>query len=179
MVALLVRKQSPPPTTDLASLPAADEANAGSRDEWFGVYQGQRKIGWAHRAATPTPAGYRVRDESMLVLAMLGTPQQLTTSPSAQTDESFGLRSFPLPPASPPRAFRGPGHEHGPPPRRPVGRRRRGERARAAARRADPARHHAPAAYRWRPAGPRDALQPHDIQPAHAPPRDDHDRRGG
>ena len=93
MVALLVRKQAPPPTTDVASLPAAD-ATVGSQDEWFGVYQGQRKIGWAHRATTPTPTGYRVRDESMLELAMLGTPQQLTTSLAAETDGSFGLRSF-------------------------------------------------------------------------------------
>src|SRR5262249_61195594 len=74
-------------------LPAWD-ATVGSQDEWFGAYQGQRKIGWAHRATTPPPPGYRVRDESMLELAMLGTPQQLTTSLAAETDGSFGLRSF-------------------------------------------------------------------------------------
>src|SRR5262245_54540274 len=113
MVALLVRKQSPPTTTDLASLPAADHADAGSREEWFGVYQGQRKIGWAHRAATPTPAGYRVRDESMLVLAMLGTPQQLTTSLSAETDESFGLRSFHFALVSPAATFTARGTSNG------------------------------------------------------------------
>jgi transglutaminase superfamily protein len=112
MVALLVRKQAPPPTTDLASLPAA-EATVGSQDEWFGVYQGPRKIGWAHRATTPTAAGYRVRDESMLELAMLGTPQQLTTSLAAETDESFGLRSFHFTLVSPAATFTARGTSNG------------------------------------------------------------------
>ena len=113
MVTLLVRKQAPPPTTDLASLPASDDASAGSGEEWFGVYQGPRKIGWAHRATTPIPAGYRVRDESMLVLAMLGTPQQLTTSLSAETDASFGLRSFHFALVSPAATFTAHGTSNG------------------------------------------------------------------
>lgn len=93
MLALLVRKQVSPPTTDLAAL-AASDATPMSREEWFGVYQGERKIGWAHRGVSPTPGGYHLRDESALALAMFGTPQRLTTSLVAETDESFGMRSF-------------------------------------------------------------------------------------
>ena len=113
MLALLVRKQAPPPTTDLASLPAAAEAAPGSREEWFGIYQGERKIGWAHRSTTPTAAGYRLRDESTLALAMLGTPQQLTTSLSAETDETFGLRSFRFRLVSPAATFTASGTSDG------------------------------------------------------------------
>src|SRR5438046_787111 len=113
MLALLVRKQASPPTTDLASLPAAAEAAPGSREQWFGIYQGERKIGWAHRSTTPTAAGYRLRDESTLALAMLGTSQRLTTSLSAETDETFGLRSFQFRLVSPAATFTASGTSDG------------------------------------------------------------------
>jgi hypothetical protein len=94
MFALLVRKQVAPPTTDLAALAPPGEDVPLSREEWFGVYQGEQKIGWAHRAVAPTPGGYRLRDESTLALAMFGTPQRLATSLAAETDESFAIRTF-------------------------------------------------------------------------------------
>ena len=59
MLALLVRKQVSPPTTDLATL-AASDATPMAREEWFGVYQGERKIGWAQASVgrNPRVVGY-------------------------------------------------------------------------------------------------------------------------
>src|SRR5439155_7097224 len=96
MLALLVRKQASPPVTDLAMLPAsASEAGSATpREEWFGIYQGEQKIGYARRSLAPIAGGYQLRDESTLALAMLGTPQRLTTSLAAETDAQFDLRSF-------------------------------------------------------------------------------------
>jgi len=107
MLALLVRKQASPPATDLAMLqPSAAEAgSAPPREEWLGIYQGERKIGYARRSVAPTAGGYQVRDESTLALAMLGTPQRLTTSLAAETDQRFGLRSFRFALVSPAATF--------------------------------------------------------------------------
>ena len=91
MVALLVHKQTPPPALDLEALPAAEE---GARDEWFGVYQGDRKIGHTHRVFTGTDAGWTVRDDTRLSLAMLGTPQPVVTSLVAEMNAACALRRF-------------------------------------------------------------------------------------
>ena len=89
MLALLVRKHAAPPGTDVALLPAAA---ASPRDEWFGIYQGQRKVGYARRSVVPTGDGYDVRDDSTLALALLGVPQRVTTSLAAETDAQFCSR---------------------------------------------------------------------------------------
>lgn len=88
---LLVRKQVPPPAAALAPV-AADAAT--ERDEWFGVYQQGRKIGHAHRVLARTHDGYQMLEDSVVQLAMLGTPQTLRTTLSTETDDHFGLRRF-------------------------------------------------------------------------------------
>src|SRR2546422_10188133 len=107
MLALLVRKQASPPATDLAMLPvaAAEALSSPPREEWFGIYQGERKIGYARRSMASTAGGYQLRDESTLALAMLGTPQRLTTSLAAETDAQFALRSFRFALVSPAATF--------------------------------------------------------------------------
>jgi hypothetical protein len=91
MVTLLVRKQTPLPALELDALPVADER---PREDWFGVYQGERKIGHTHRVLTQTENGWMIRDETRLALAMLGTPQPVTTSLVAEMDPAFALRRF-------------------------------------------------------------------------------------
>lgn len=94
MVAALAHKQTPQQTTPLAAL---GELPAGARteqDEWFGVFQSDRKIGYAHRIVARTRTGWAFQEDSAFTLAMLGTTQNLQTTMSAETDESYGLESF-------------------------------------------------------------------------------------
>jgi transglutaminase-like putative cysteine protease len=91
LIATLVRKHAssepapptPPPLTDLSA-----------RDEWFGVYKDGRKIGHAHRVVAQLSGGYAFTEESVVTLAMLGTPQRLESVLRAETDEAFALRTF-------------------------------------------------------------------------------------
>jgi hypothetical protein len=62
--------------------------------EWFGVYQGEKKIGHARRVERRTADGWVLEDESRLVLAMLGETQTVTTTLHAETDADRGLRRF-------------------------------------------------------------------------------------
>src|SRR5262249_38682198 len=73
--------------------------------EWFGVYRGERKIGYGHRVTTPTSTGYRIEDDMRLVLAMLGTAQPVHTSLVADTDARLSLRRFRFTLASPAATF--------------------------------------------------------------------------
>ena len=110
MLALLVRKHAAPTGTDVALLPSAA---ASSRDEWFGIYQGERKVGYARRAVVATGEGYDVRDDSTLALALLGVPQRVTTSLAAETDAQFGLRAFHFALVSPAATFTASGTSDG------------------------------------------------------------------
>ena len=91
LLALLIRKQAPSEPAASAPLPAAA---IGARDEWFGVYKDDRKIGHAHRVVTPREDGYTFSEESTVKLAMLGTAQTLRSSLFAETDARFALRTF-------------------------------------------------------------------------------------
>ncbi len=118
MATLLVHKQTPPPAIDVASLPPIDAPDAprsreASTDEWFGVYQGEHKIGHTHRVATRSATGWTFRDESSLSIAMLGTPQPLTTALAAETDDAFALRTFTFTLASPAATFTASGTSDG------------------------------------------------------------------
>ena len=95
MAALLVHKQTPPPAIDRhlqrggtvlfaysgqrydgseAAGPGAPGRNAVSTDEWFGVYQGEHKIGHTHRVATRSATGWAFRDESSFAIDVSPTP---------------------------------------------------------------------------------------------------------
>ena len=110
MLALLVRKHAAPTGTDVALLPSAA---ASSRDEWFGIYQGDHKVGYARRSVVTTGEGYDVRDDSTLALALLGVPQRVTTSLAAETDAQFGLRAFHFALVSPAATFTASGTSDG------------------------------------------------------------------
>ena len=91
MVALLVRRQTPLPSTDVTALPgtALEE-----HEEWFGVYRNAEKIGHAHRVSARTLGGYAFYDDMVVSLTMLGTPQQLRTALVAETDDAYALERF-------------------------------------------------------------------------------------
>jgi hypothetical protein len=97
MMALLVQKQAPFPSSDLASLrpiAAAADGDGAPREEWFGVYQADNKIGHTRRVTTRTASGWRFQDDSSFRLAMMGAPQQLTTTMVADTDDEYAMRAF-------------------------------------------------------------------------------------
>ena len=92
LVGMLIAEQNAPLDEHRRLAPMAGEG--GARDEWFGVYREEHKVGWVHRTLSRSPEGWIVRDDSELRLAMLGTAQRLRTSLIAETDETFGLRRF-------------------------------------------------------------------------------------
>jgi len=96
LLAALVQRQQPPRDAPPIALENADPADPTrvARDEWFGIYQRNRKIGWAHRTSTRGPDGLVFRDDSTFHLAMLGTEQPVQTSLVAETDRAYQLRSF-------------------------------------------------------------------------------------
>ncbi len=96
LLAALVHRQQPPSDVPRIELEHSELTTPErvERDEWFGIYQGDRKIGWAHRTTTRGPDGLAFRDDSSFRLAMLGTEQRVQTSLSATTDPSHALRGF-------------------------------------------------------------------------------------
>lgn len=94
MVAALVHKQAPQHTTPIAALGELPAGATPEQDEWFGVFQSGSKIGYAHRVVARTKTGWAFQEDSAFTLAMLGTVQNLQTTMSAETDESYGLDSF-------------------------------------------------------------------------------------
>ena len=107
LVGMLVAEQNAPLDEHQRLAPMAGEG--GARDEWFGVYREERKVGWVHRTLSRRPEGWIVRDDSELHLAMLGTAQRLRTSLIAETGETFGLRRFRFGLVSPAATFRAEG----------------------------------------------------------------------
>jgi len=101
LVAVLVRKQSDGPR-DASPLPVAA---IEQRDEWFGVYHDGQKVGHAHRITARTPDGYAFYEDSVVALAMLGTPQTLRTALAATTSAEYALRSFRFTLVSPATVF--------------------------------------------------------------------------
>lgn len=114
MAALLVQKQVPVPATDLASLPPAPAGTAPPREEWFGVYQGEHKIGHAHRTVSRTASGgYHFEERMGLRLTMLGSPQPLDTTLVTDTDGALMLRGFRFSLGSPAATFTASGTSDG------------------------------------------------------------------
>ncbi len=110
LVAVLVRKQAPAPSSAAAALPsgAIDE-----RDEWFGVYHGSDKVGHAHRVTARTADGYAFYEDSVVALAMLGTPQTVRTALATETDHTYALRRFRFSLISPATVFSASGTSNG------------------------------------------------------------------
>ena len=64
------------------------------REEWFGIYQGDNKIGYSHRSAIYDNDSIAFRDDSRFHIAMLGSEQKVHTTLVARTDANHRLQRF-------------------------------------------------------------------------------------
>jgi hypothetical protein len=96
MAGMLVRRQTQPDATPLASLPPLEDVSgvAEAREEWFGVYRGEQKIGHTVRQSVPIDGGERLTDRSTLSFAMFGAPQTVRMALVADTNDRHELRRF-------------------------------------------------------------------------------------
>lgn len=93
MLGLLLERAYFRPTTVVAlELIAQEGVRAG--DEWFGIYQQGRKIGYAHTRVTPEAEAYHLYEESELDILVLGSVQHVKTQINSYTTKSFLLKYF-------------------------------------------------------------------------------------
>src|SRR5438445_9799501 len=80
---------SPPPIT----LPSTEKITERIEESWGVFYRGD-KIGYASQIIDPKPQGYRIRDQSVLRLQLLGTTQTATTQLETEVDPEWTLQNF-------------------------------------------------------------------------------------
>jgi hypothetical protein len=93
MVALLVERTYLHPTSVIA-LDAATEEGICAADEWFGIYQQGRKIGYVHTEIMPEVDTYHLTEESELDILALGSVQRVKTIINSYTTKNFLLKYF-------------------------------------------------------------------------------------
>jgi transglutaminase-like putative cysteine protease len=73
---------------------AADLASYGSSAQWRGIYYRGDKIGFSVGQTTPTDSGYEIREDSRMVLILLGSDIPVRLTSRATVDRAFNLRTF-------------------------------------------------------------------------------------
>ena len=93
MLGMLVERTYLRPTSVVA-LDAATSEGVRPTDEWFGIYQKGRKIGFAHTQIRPEEETYRLTEESELDILALGSVQHVKTVITSFTTKNFLLKYF-------------------------------------------------------------------------------------
>ncbi len=93
MLGLLIERVYIRPTSVIA-LDVVTEEGVRANDEWFGIYQQGRKIGYAHTTVIPETETYRLSEESELDILALGTVQRIKTTINSYTTRNFLLKYF-------------------------------------------------------------------------------------
>jgi transglutaminase-like putative cysteine protease len=88
---------------------AADLAHYGSSAQWRGIYYRGDKIGFSVGQTTPTETGYEIREDSRMVLILLGSDIPVRVTSRAIVDRAFNLQrfSFSLDPGTGPTVVEG------------------------------------------------------------------------
>ncbi len=73
---------------------AADLASYGSSAQWRGIYYRGDKIGFSVGQTAPTESGYEIREDSRMVLILLGSDIPVRLTSQATVDRAFNLRAF-------------------------------------------------------------------------------------
>ena len=93
MLGLLIQRTYLRPTSVIALDEAAKEG-VQAKDEWFGIYQQERKIGYAHTRTIPEADTYHLSEESELDILALGSVQRVKTIINSYTTRNFLLKYF-------------------------------------------------------------------------------------
>ncbi len=93
MFGLLIERTYFKPATVIA-LDVITEEGVRTGDEWFGIYQQGRKIGFAHTSVAVEAETYHIYEESELDLLVLGTVQRVTTVVNSYSTRNFLLKYF-------------------------------------------------------------------------------------
>ena len=68
------------------------------KEQWFGVYYGQQKVGFAYTMLAPEERqgmpGFSMMDRGHLLFTLMGTPQQIDVSSQAFIDADWRLQQF-------------------------------------------------------------------------------------
>jgi len=93
MLGLLIERTYLRPTQVIAfDVITAEGAHA--RDEWFGIYQQGRKIGYANTRIVPEAEAYHLYEESQLDILMLGSVQRVKTVINSYATKTYLLKYF-------------------------------------------------------------------------------------
>jgi len=93
MLGLLIERTYLRPATVIA-LNVITEEGVRPRDEWFGIYQQGRKIGYAHTSVVPEDDTYHISEESVLDVLALGSKQRIKTVINSYATKNFLLKYF-------------------------------------------------------------------------------------
>jgi hypothetical protein len=93
MLGLLIERVYIRPTSVIALDEAAKEG-VQAKDEWFGIYQRGKKIGYAHTRTIPEADTYHLFEESELDILALGSVQRVKTTINSYTTRNFLLKYF-------------------------------------------------------------------------------------
>jgi hypothetical protein len=93
MMGLLVHRTYFQPTSVIA-LDIITQEGVRSGDEWLGIYQQGRKIGYAHLRTMLEGDTYRLSEESEMDVLVLGRVQRIRTAINAYTTKNFLLKYF-------------------------------------------------------------------------------------
>ena len=92
MTFLLLKRQwwTAPAPINLRGVEAITEVS----EEWWSIHYRGEKIGYASQTIEPKVPGYRLKDESLLRLNLLGTSQTAATRLSMEVDKEWVLENF-------------------------------------------------------------------------------------
>ena len=93
MLGLLVERTYLRPSTVIA-LDAVSEEGVRIGDDWFGIYQQDRKIGYAHTRIQREADTYHIFEESELDILALGSVQRVRTVINSYAAKNFQLKYF-------------------------------------------------------------------------------------
>ncbi len=93
MLGLLIERTYIRPSSVIA-LDVITEEGVRATDEWFGIYQQGKKIGYAHSRIIPEAETYHLYEESEMDILALGSVQRVKTIINSYTTKNFLLKYF-------------------------------------------------------------------------------------